>query len=1828
METNMSEVFDIGPLSWVKDEIDQSLKKVIDGYIVVIEHPKDYESLRFTLAHLYQVGGALDMVGLEGCKRYCSEIERLTSKVEKGLVPATNQIMEDLMFAVQTLSQYLQDLLNGLPDTPLRLYDSLKHLHELQGETLEVTDLFYPDTSFSPPSDLPANPIAESALPVFVAEQRAVFQKSLLEWLMTKDATALESMKNSLFNVQKVQQKKSQKSLWWAATAFTEALAQDKVSALSGAKKLCRKLDQQLRNMSLGEAKVPSHLLRDVLYYVAISDRNSEHIARVKDVFELDAVLPSSRQVQKEISVLTDAERAAIAQLIAELPSLKELWVGVSEYISDDIAQTGLVKEFPLEELQGFTIKLQFLLENMQNHGVNQGNPNNQDLIALMQVTQKVSQKLLGEIDRLNEAAILEVATALNLLEAMAEQYAQLSSDVHQKVIVQINRLQQVIEAHVPANLARAAAQAVTQPSVDDSVTMAVATQIINALHEVEKSIDGFFRTPSLTIGLDEAIKPLTQVSAAFDMLEMPTPKTIAKLAIFYVEQFKNNAPKYATPHPNYDQFNVFAEALSLLGLYAQDLPEVRTESKHALSECLKQLEAGVDALDVLYDAEIEEVVTGKRSRTDENTSSQAAAVTAAVVDEDAHADYVEIARFADADVLDKAIDLELQEIFVTEAEEVLANNTLNLQALRENDANNIALTEIRRAFHTLKGSGRTVGLEAMGDVAHALEKLLNVVIEHKTVPTPEILDFAEHTNAAFSVWIEQLKTEHEVVLNPGQLQQQAADMALVLENVLMSAKPKARKEEVLIGGSRKVGRAFFYLFLGEAQLHLNTLTEAQKAIKSMSMDAPTSASCRAAHTLSSNALTAGFETIGDLARALEHWLDEFTGAWTDKHLALYAKVNDALAEGLEKAKNLQNPKSTRALIIELSKSTASMQVLAAQQAEMTVQTIGSQALESQQIALKELSDHELLGSALSESELTLAGDEDFPEFIAENAPVMEVSFLDATDNEPQVAAPLSSLVENPRKDAEDTLLQAPHIALQSTDKPQDIQSIPADSTLVDHVYSVPEHGLTQEKPSLAQTVATEIDQELLGLFIEEASELVPEIGRSLRSWKNAPNDAMHPDALQRALHTLKGSARTAGQAEIGDRVHELEDRVVQVLQHRPTLDDFDDMFIEFDRISFMLDDLLKKPVVDEDFSLEEDVDSVQFLQPIEHSQELPAASAELSGQFLRVRSAMLDQLINEAGEVSILRSRMDREMQGFKQSSVDLTLSVGRLRTYLQELEVEAETQLQSQMNVLQESNPAFDPLELDRYTRLQELTRLMAESLSDITTIQQGLVSHIDQTDVALQQQNRMNRELQKGLMTVRMMPFSSISERLHRIVRQISRELNKRVELTIEGEEIELDRSVLDKVGAPLEHLLRNAVAHGLETTKERIQSAKSPTGQIKLKVSVENDEITLMVSDDGRGVDLQKVKKIAIEKGLLTENQTINDQTLIAIIFESGFSTVDTVSKIAGRGVGLDAVRSDIAALNGRIDVSNMPGAGAVFNIYLPVTLSVTQVVVVRVAEQQFAIPSVMVEQVQTLKQQDLMDAYDQQKVVWSAHDYPIYFLARLIGNTDYTPKTLAYTPVVLLRSGQYRTALHVDEVVGNQEVVMKSMGTQLTRVPGIVGATVMGDGAIVFVMNPVQLAHREALTVGAIKVTTFAPVEQAKKMALVVDDSLTMRKVLARILEREGFEVVTANDGVDAIQKLQDMTPDIILTDIEMPRMDGFEFSWHVRDTPKTAKIPLIMISSRTAQKHRTIADEIGVNAFLGKPVQDEALMAEVNALLNKKPTSLIPLIQTTPPDLE
>ncbi len=1765
----MAENFDSGPLTWVKDQIDQLLNSVLANLQTVQANMDDTSPLRFSQTSLYQATGALDMVGLEGCKRYCNELEKLAAKLEKKTLNATPDIIEAFSQAVQTLQSYLQDLLNGSPDIPLRLYPSLSPIVVAQGETLEESELFFPDTSNSAPKNLPSKTLSDAEYASYIVEQRLTYQKSLLNWLQTKQTSAVGTMTAAVSNVSQAQQKNSNKTLWWVASAFTESLEQKAIAENQGAKRLCRKLDQELKHYAEGVTKPHNNLLRDILYYVAISDSDHSNVLQVKEVFELDALVDKKSSANFIGNMIDADETAVVQQLIAELETLRDVWDEISNTIDwskVDAKSQANQKAVALDNvlITKFSDKLavsQTLTQSLSQMLI----------VDFYSVLQQASNTLRDDASKVNYAALIEIAAALNLIETSLQHYQDLDPDRIQKLHAELLRLESISSGKLYDKLELDRAG-----ELDRDTVKAVVIHIKESLKIVEQALDSFFRNPAEKSLLTITPQPLKQVSAVFDMLGMAMPTAIITASGHFIEHFAQE--NYVTDQAH---FELVAESLSMVGLYADEMPRTRPESEVALESALARLNAALTnaglAAVVMSEVSAEKVATGaakaasKKASKNKKSSAKpavaepilaesiAAESTVELVEMQAaspsQVDVVEAAAEATADfakqetaisaeakidssaidgptVVDKALDPELLDIYLTEAEEVLANIAQNCQALRVNASNHEALVEVRRSFHTLKGSGRTVGLSALGEVAGKVETFLNGVLDKKTNLQARQIASIEQVSAAFAGWAAELRVNEQVAVHQDAWVARINTFDSSADQSSRTAPAKKSDERILIGGTLEMSRAFYDIFINESMQNITILEQDVNKLTENKTTHPSADASHAIHKLASNALAAQFKQMGLLSRALEHWLDEINLIWSDKHLDLYTSTVKNLSHMWQKISEYKNPRAAHALIRVLSKATQ---------------------------------------QAIQNKELTVT----FNEF----------THPDDEPGLPSVTVEVTDLAGN--------LSEAESIGFQDDADEFGDASAQMEVKLITQ-------GQSFNKSNRLD--ASQVDQELLTMFIEEAREILPEIGTELRAWRSNPKQTAHPDSLQRSLHTLKGSARMAGQATLGDSVHELEDQVIRSLKRKTAEPDFDNMFIELDKISTYFDEAVSDT-------------PNEVISPIQVADAVPSGRAvDRKAQYLRMRADSLDRLINDAGEISIIRSRMDRELTGFKQSSNDLTESLTRLRTYLRELEIEAETQLQSRMSILQEANETFDPLEFDRFTRLQELTRMIAESVNDVATIQTGLLSNLNQTEAALQQQNRMNRDLQQNLLSVRMLPFKQISERLQRIVRQTARELKKTAELVIDGEETEIDRSMLDKLGAPIEHLLRNAVAHGIESASERRNQGKTNSGTITLKLRLENDEIQITVSDDGAGINLQRVKEKAIKNKLIEPNTEVSEQALMSIIFESGFSTADKVTQIAGRGVGLDVVRNDISGLGGRVELSSEYGKGTVFNINLPVTLSVAQVLVVRSGTSTYALPVGIIEQAQKIKRQDLLNAYKAEEIVWADKHYPIYYLANLLDHHEHQAESHAYNSVLLLRVGSFNIALHVDEVMGNQEAVMKPIGAQLARVPGIVGATVTGDGNIMLIINPVQLVARAILTIGTVISAEKPNLESvlSKYRVLVVDDSLTMRKVLGRLLEREGFEVLVAKDGIDAMQVLLETTPDAILTDIEMPRMDGFALARNVRDDVRTANTPLIMISSRTADKHQSLAKEIGVDAFFGKPVQDDDLVNMMTELIASK----------------
>ncbi len=607
--------------------------------------------------------------------------------------------------------------------------------------------------------------------------------------------------------------------------------------------------------------------------------------------------------------------------------------------------------------------------------------------------------------------------------------------------------------------------------------------------------------------------------------------------------------------------------------------------------------------------------------------------------------------------------------------------------------------------------------------------------------------------------------------------------------------------------------------------------------------------------------------------------------------------------------------------------------------------------------------------------------------------------------------------------------------------------------------------------------------------------------------------------------------------------------------------------------------------------------------------------------ELIRVRADLLDNLVNFAGEVSIYRSRLEAQMGGFRFNLVEFEQTVSRLRDQLRKLEMETEAQILSrfQRETEQSGNTEFDPLELDRFSTLQQLSRALAESVSDLVSIQNLLDDIARQSETLLLQQSRVSSDLQEGLMRTRMVPFESLVPRLRRILRQTASELGKKAQLKVEGTQGEMDRTVLERMTAPFEHMLRNSLAHGIESPEARVGKGKPEEGTVSIKVSREATEVLIQVTDDGGGMNRDAIRTKAIERGLMTPDATLSDRDIFQFVLEAGFSTASEVSKVAGRGVGMDVVASEVKQLGGSLELDSDVGVGTRITIRLPFTLAVAQAVMVRLGEATYAIPMTSITGVTRMPRKELDRRLEQKQLDlnYGGEIYQIYDLGDLLRSPVGHGIDETQVPLLMSRTGDQRAAVRVTQVIGSKEVVVKSAGAQLSIVPGIFGATIMGDGRVVVILDLAPLvrhgvALRQAPELAAeleLMEPMPEPAPRRQPLVMVVDDSITMRKVTTRVLERSNIDVFTAKDGLDAVEQLQDRIPDVILLDIEMPRMDGYEVATYIRNDNRLKHIPIIMITSRTGEKHRQRALEVGVDRYLGKPYQETDLLKNVQDAL-------------------
>ena len=1005
----------------------------------------------------------------------------------------------------------------------------------------------------------------------------------------------------------------------------------------------------------------------------------------------------------------------------------------------------------------------------------------------------------------------------------------------------------------------------------------------------------------------------------------------------------------------------------------------------------------------------------------------------------------------------------------------------------------------------------------------------------------------------------------------------------------------EASDDGIKVIGPLRISIALFNIFLNEADELSRRLgmTLAEWALE-LTRPVPSSSESLA-HALAGNAATVGYEDLSTLARALEHALDRAQRAshYSEADAQMFVRAADDIRHLLHQfAAGFLKPHDP-----------------------VLLEQLLSYAPEAEPSTSPDL---------LDEQELPVA------EVVEEPA-------------EELAAEPTAEPVAEPASEAAAELAEPPEPAAaeaveESVEEPAPILMPSADADEV-------EPGLPDQ-----------IEADLFPIFEEEARDLLEDLHGALREWLARPQDHGRAAACMRALHTFKGGARLTGAMRLGEQAHELESEIERVLA-RGEVQAGDLMGLQEhgDALETSFEQLCKKlhagpaaaaepvqvaaePVVAPvaaEAELEPEVDTEEFVElPLidpatvkidwarfaETQGAEPAAEAASAGlqALVRVRGSLLERMAAQAGEVSIRRARLESELAQMKGALLDLDDNLDRLRGQLRELEVQAEAQMGAQQELAQQARQGkqgsadFDALEFDRYTRFQELTRMLAESVNDVATVQRSLQRNVQLGEDELAAQSRLTRELQDDLLRTRMVEFdTAMGERMHRVVRQAARDASRQVRLEIVGGHTELDRSVLERMAGAFEHLLRNSVSHGIELPELRAAVGKDATGTIRVQVRQEGNEVLLEFSDDGQGLDLDRIRERGLQQGLIKPDETPDDNALMQLIFAPGFSTAGKVTELSGRGVGMDVVRAEVSTLGGSIETSSVATKGTQFLLRLPLTTALTQIVLLRAGEQIVAVPAGLMDGVQRLPAEQVDAAYAAGHLEQGEHKHPFYWLGGLLGQSDRGHSPGKTQPIVLVRSAQQRLALHVDEVMGNQEVVVKNLGPQLHRVPGLAGISLLASGDVALIYNPVALAAwygaaaqdrlRQAHEPGV-------PAEVAEQalapLVLVVDDSLTVRRVTQRLLEREGYRVQLAKDGMDAMEKLSgDELPSVVLSDIEMPRMDGFDLVRNMRNDPRLTELPVIMITSRIAQKHREYAGQLGVDHYLGKPYDEDHLLS-------------------------
>jgi chemosensory pili system protein ChpA (sensor histidine kinase/response regulator) len=1885
-------VKDLGPLSWVIAELRKSFDTSIKGLKRFLNEANTAQSdlaavdtspLRSARQNLHQAAGALKLLQINETAVIADAMEAVAGRfVQRPSLVADDGVikLEHASFAVL---EYLESLLAGKDVSSIGLFAQYRDIKLLAGfDRAHPADLWIREPFQWLQPEMPAIRAMDYSPGV-----RAELDSALLRVMVSADTTAANELCQVSLGLAQTQSNAKAATFWKVCAAFFEALAQKLIPVDIYAKRSAAGIVIHYNNLQHGDWVFSDKFMQNMLFLCQQAriekKENSPYLLIAQKAWELN----ETHFINYEARQFGRFDPALLALSKKRIIVAKELWTALSGGDIQKIRGTteqfklvaeSLVRLYPSNQplAQALTSASDLVFANKQPPSAEFAMEVATAILYLEAVFEG-----WGSTDSVMELRAEKLAQRIEHVRngGQAETVEPWIEELYRRVSDRESIGSVVGELRICLTD--------VEKSIDQYFRYPLIPQVLQPVPGQLSQMRGIFSV----LGLDEAAAAVVDMRERVEEFESPSFNfEFARVAGIF-DKFGNNlgALGFLIDMLNYQPvlvkklFAFDAKTGSLNPLMGRVNQTIESYTPQTATEV-----AVVDALPVIH-LPIAVSVPSPVSAFAPVPSPLVVQADETVVDPKPS---VKQTLSEEHEIeLQRGLELELRGVFLEEAEEVLKTGLAAAESLLNTPDNLEQQSTLRRAFHTLKGSSRMVGFGDFGDAAWSFEQAVNtrladqapfddafctlsiaalhsfgawtddlrlgnstkwnshafkncadaMRIEARLDMTglvggddgfgekaPESLPETEYDDAAFLRSLEDfellelpaVEAQPNFPVDPDQVDAASAVVeaheAMAIPHIVVDGVPFAEvKEEVKtevgtkavaeatlpmptpptiddeqfkIIGALKIGIPLYNVYLNEADEWSRCLvTELDEW--AIEHHKPLNISTvNFAHSLAGSSATVGFYQLSGLAKQLENALEK-----------VHLKSNGTEAEAVVFA---QAAEECRRLLHQFAAG-----FLEEPKAGVVARLDGLKFHEAPQDTQALQAPHEMAGS---ENIVSLQKKTDISRPKLVGLAEVPVRVLRAS-----IAGLVG--VENPVE----------HHIVQNLDNDDDIELVDA------------------------------LDPDLFHIFEEEARDLLPKLGSWLRQWVSNPDDLNARSEILRTLHTLKGSSRLAGAMRLGELSHRMESEIESIGSENLSIGSIEPLLTRLDSLQNIFEVITKPADASEDSDLQLEqistenrhVTSISDVEVKPQSDTDPAPSQNTlraktavkppaasilkadkkeSRQSVRVRARLLDRLVNQAGEVMLTRTRIESELGQLRGSLGDLTGNLDRLRQQLRDVEFQAETQMQSRMEQAKDSQKSFDPLEFDRFTRVQELTRMMAESVNDVATVQRNLQRTVDSTEDDLVAQARQTRDLQRDLLRTRMEEFESISDRLYRVVRQASKDAEKQVKLDIVGGSIEMDRGVLERMTPSFEHLLRNCIAHGLEHAGKRLAAGKEAAGAIAITLLQDGNDVIIEFGDDGSGLNHQRIREQAIAQKLISKNDKLTDAETINLIFTPGLSTASQVTELSGRGIGLDVVRAEVIALGGRIDVSSVADKGTKFKLVLPLTTAVTQVVMMRTGSLSFGVPSHLVEVVRRSQFSEVEKAYADGFWGKAEENIPFFWSGALLQSSQRSNEPLAKTnPVVIFRSAGQRIALHVDEIFGNKEVVIKNLGPQLAKLPGLAGMAVLVSGAVALIYNPVALAavygdsvqqyspisvQADMRTSGGAVAPVLSASEQQTPLILVVDDSITVRRVTQRMLQREGFRVVLAVDGLQALEKLNHEIPAVVLSDIEMPRMDGFDLVRSIRSDSKLKHLPVVMITSRIAEKHRELAMELGVNDYLGKPYSEEGLLAVLRQYTAKK----------------